>query len=310
MFRFTYQPYRYRFPRPIHTHHGVWTERQGIIVRLENATGKTGIGEIAPLSWFGSESFETALQFCQNLSSSFTLDTIEDIPAAYPACQFGFESAWEQLTEQYPEPQRTLKFCGLLPAGTATLATWSRLWQQGYRTFKWKIGVYPLMQELTLFEQLTNQLPQTAKLRLDANGGLTLNQTHAWLEHCDRISSTTIEYLEQPLPPDQFALMQHLAHQYKTPLALDESVATLQHLQQTYQAHWTGIFVLKPAIIGSPRQLRQFLQDKQLEVVFSSVFETEVGYLASLKLARQLSSPTRAVGYSLAPTTLNSLQFG
>lgn len=303
VYSFTFQPYSYLLPRPLQTHHGVWTERQGVIVRLEDATGQIGLGEIAPVSWFGSESLTAALQLCQSLPDQLSLEDILATPADYPACQFGLESAWEQLElRSHPDPQRTLSFCGLLPAGPTALDVWPTLWQQNYRTFKWKIGVYPLEQELDLFQQLVQQLPQTAKLRLDANGGFTLATAQTWLEQCDRTAHPVVEYLEQPLPPNQLSTMQSLATQYRTQLALDESIASLSQLEQAIQAGWSGIYVIKPAIIGSPRQLRRILQNNAIEAVFSSVFETQVGYLAGLRLAEALSAPTRAISYSLQPT--------
>ena len=68
--------------------------------------------------------------------------------------------------------------------------------------------------------------------------------------------------------------MSELSNQYSTPLALDESVATLTQMQACYQRGWQGIFVIKPAIAGFPSQLRKFCQEHKIDAVFSSVFET------------------------------------
>lgn len=50
--------------------------------------------------------------------------------------------------------------------------------------------------------------------------------------------------------------------------------------------------------MGFPLRLQEFCQDKSLDVVFSSVFETEVGRNAVLKMARKLNHP-RAVGFGV-----------
>jgi o-succinylbenzoate synthase len=55
--------------------------------------------------------------------------------------------------------------------------------------------------------------------------------------------------------------------------------------------------VIKPAIVGSPSQLRQFCQENAIDAVFSSVFETAIGRQAGLQLAAELSYKNRAVGY-------------
>ncbi|MBD2018791.1 o-succinylbenzoate synthase, partial [Leptolyngbya sp. FACHB-36] len=187
----------------------------------------------------------------------------------------------------------------LLPAGEAALSAWKMLHQQGFRTLKWKIGVEPIAQELVVFEHLIQALP-VVNLRLDANGGLSLNEAEQWLERCDRLNATErsvqVEYLEQPLPPHQFTTMQSLSDRYRTSIALDESVATLPQLCTHYDQGWSGIFVIKPAIAGSPIRLRQFCRSRSIDAVFSTVFETAIGRQAGLRLAADLGRD-RAVGY-------------
>ncbi len=152
-------------------------------------------------------------------------------------------------------------------------------------------------EEIKVFEQLAQALPATAKLRLDANGGLSLEEAKEWLRVADRTG--IVEFLEQPLPPQQFDTMFELSGSYSTPLALDESVANLEQLEDCYQKGWRGIFVIKAAIAGSPKRLRQFCQEYKIDAVFSSVFETTIGRQAALRLAAELSHPNRAVGFGV-----------
>ncbi|PZV11556.1 MAG: o-succinylbenzoate synthase [Leptolyngbya sp.] len=311
LYQLQFQSYRRPFKYPLQTSHGTWKVREGILLQLTNQTGQVGRGEIAPLSWFGSETLEQALDFCRQLPTIFMEDTIFDIPYALPACQFGFEMAQEQVSgfrfqvsefEEQPMDSALVQ-SALLPAGEGALSVWKKLWQAGYRTFKWKIGVEALEIELALLERLAHDLPKAARLRLDANGGLSMEAAIAWLSACDSVSadlsvrSPIIEYLEQPLPPSQLAQMMELSKQHSTPLALDESVATLAQLQDCHTQGWPGIFIIKPAISGSPRRLRQFFQDHSIDAVFSSVFETEIGRQAGLQLAAELGNRDRAMGY-------------
>ncbi|HEY9845027.1 MAG TPA: o-succinylbenzoate synthase, partial [Candidatus Caenarcaniphilales bacterium] len=274
MARFEFRVYRRKLKQSLKTRHGEWHLRTGIILRLTDETA-VGFGEIAPLSWFGSESFEQALTFCRQLPAEVGTDTIFSIPAKLPACQFGFESAWEALKDpdnfkfptsdsglmSGPLPQEVvLPYSALLPARAGALHTWKSLWSQGYRTFKWKIGTAPLLDEMKVFQDLIQVLPGGAKLRLDANGGLSWQEASEWLRVCDQCDPVGIEFLEQPLPVDQLDAMLALGQQHSTPIALDESVATLKQLQACYQQGWRAIFVIKPAIAGSPQGLRQFCQ--------------------------------------------------
>jgi o-succinylbenzoate synthase len=287
-YRMEFRPYRRRFRQPLSTSHGQWVVRSGILLRLTDESEKVSFGEIAPLAWFGSETWEQALAFCEQLAGKVSPAVIGAIPDHLPACQFGFESAIAGSVSTQTTPIHS----ALLPPGIAALSSWPALWAQGYRTFKWKIGVAPIAQELAIFAQLLVQLPPEVKIRLDANGGLTYQEAEQWLQAG---AGQPIEFLEQPLPPSEFAALLHLSQQFVTPLALDESVATLANLETSYDQGWRGIFVIKPAIVGSPTRLRQFCRDHAIDAVFSTGFETAIGRQAGLQLAAELSQ--RAVGY-------------
>ena len=296
-------PYKRNFKQPLKTSYGIWHIREGIILQLSNKTGEIGLGEIAPLSWFGSETLSEALDFCHQLPKKITTETIFSIPDNLPSCKFGFESAWENFQEAQVEKKEELNpnfYSALLPAGKAALETWQQLWQKGYRTFKWKIGVDKIKTELEILQQLVKELPTEINLRLDANGGLNFEQAKQWLEICENIN--IIELLEQPLPVDKFSEMLDLSNLYSTPIALDESVANLRKMQQYYQQGWQGIFVIKPAIFGSRVELRNFCQNHLIDAVFSSVFETKIARKAALQLATKLQPnlrKNRAFGFGV-----------
>jgi O-succinylbenzoate synthase len=309
LYQFDFRPYQRPFKHPLSTSHGKWDVREGIILRLIDETGQVGWGEIAPISWFGSETLEQAWDFCQQLPSEISTETIFSIPAELPACQFGFESALEwgignssplPLSPSLPLPSSAksqLAYSYLLPAGEAALDSWQTPWNQGSRTFKWKIGVTQIEDELKVFDQLVQALPASTQLRLDANGGLSRQEAHQWLQASDEAG--IVEFLEQPLTPKQFDGMLEMSTQYLTPIALDESVATLDQLEVCYQRGWRGIFVIKAAIAGSPKRLRHFCQKHDIDMVLSSVFETAIARQAALQLAAELSHRNRAVGFGV-----------
>lgn len=272
--RFEFRPYRRRFRQPLKTNHGAWIVREGILIRLDDR-----FGEIAPLEWFGSESMQDAIELCQSAPRDINLDWIQNIP--FPACQFGFESALNSGQSK------------AMPQSALMSDEWRSLWNQGYRTFKLKIAIAPIETEISAVKTLLNELPRDSNLRLDANMGLSEAEVHQWLEFCDCYDS--IEFLEQPMLDVEFETMLKLSQQYRTPIALDESVSTLAQLKACYERGWRGIFVIKPAIAGFPSQLRQFCREHQLDTVFSTVFETAIGRRAGLQLAAELSQ--RAVGY-------------
>ena len=307
MVKFAFQTYARRFVKPFVTAHGEWSIRSGILIAITNDNGVVQLGEIAPLPEFGTETLAEAIAFCESLGNEFDQTEFDalQIPENYPCCQFAFEMARSPQTSLIPLIVPLTKgdlggsIAGLLPAGAKALDEWNGLYLQGTRSFKWKIGIADIASELEIFKQLCALLPDDATLRLDANAGLNLEQAKQWLNECDRIPSK-IEYLEQPLAIHEFDLMLQLNQEYKTPIALDESIATYTQLEDCYNRGWRGIFVVKPAIAGAPSQLREFCKTHKLDLVFSSVFETTIGRITGLKLAQELaqeSGSKRALGY-------------
>jgi o-succinylbenzoate synthase len=296
--KFQFKLYQNKFKQPLRTNHGVWEVRKGIIISLTNSKGMTTRGEIAPLPWFGSETMAQALGFCQQLGGAITQQEIRAIPNHLPCCQFALESAYLAFTQPHLSDQLPdLDFCYLLPAGEQALATWQNLYQtNGATTFKWKIGVLNLSAEIQILKQLTANFPSEVKLRLDANGGLNLPQAEQLLSFTDNLQA--IEFMEQPLSPENFSDILQLSQKHNTLLALDESVASFSQLQQVYEQGWQGVYVIKPGIMGFPRRLIQFCQSHDLDIVFSSVLETQVGRQTVLNLTQQLNHP-RAMGFGV-----------
>ena len=125
LYKFEFRTYQRKFKRPLQTSHAIWDIRSGIILRLVDENGRIGLGEIAPLSWFDSETFEQALDFCHQLPASISEAMIFAISAELPACQFGFESAWEMGNQEDEKKSHfPLTYSYLLPTGEAALNTW------------------------------------------------------------------------------------------------------------------------------------------------------------------------------------------
>jgi len=269
----------------------VRSRREGIIVKLVSDDGIVRYGEIAPLPEFGSETIEAAIAFCRRLGDRVSTETIRSIPDTLPACQFGFESAILGCQNLAPA---SLSCSRLLPAGEAAIAKVANTPPQS--TFKWKIGVEAVDRELDILSELARSLPPGGKLRLDANGGLNWETANRWLACCDQLG---IELFEQPLPVGEFDAMQKLRDRYATPIALDESVATVTQMERCHQRGWRGIFVVKPCIAGFPSRLRQLCRDCDLDTVFSSVFESAIAREFALRLAATVQKVPRAVGFGV-----------
>ncbi len=294
--RFEYHVYRSAFRQPLVTAHGVWAEREGVVVRLTDDAGRTSLGEIAPLPAWGSESLDEALACCASLPSLLDETALRSIPFDRPCCRFALETAWEALQRpDAPGPVRQLPIAALLPAGPGAIAAAARAAHRGFTTMKWKVGVGDAAAERTLLTQLIDRLPSGSRLRLDANGAWDLPTTREWLKACE---GQPIEFIEQPFPVGHEEPILELANEFSTRIALDESVARAADLRRWLEFGWPGIYVIKPSLAGSPRELLRLLESYEVEAVFSSAFETAVGARAALLVAARADHSTgRAVGF-------------
>ena len=286
---FSFGRYQRPFSYPLQTAHGQWLVREGLIIQLVDEAGSSYWGEIAPIPWFGSESLEEAIEFCTSLGSSVSWPV--EIPDQLPATQFAFSAAILYGYEPLEPVIEDVAWSVLLPAGERVLAAWQRPWELGHRTFKWKIGVAGVVDELAIFDQLLTALPVGAKLRLDANAGLSYLDASTWLS---ALPVGSVEFLEQPV--GNLAEMLRLTERYDIPLAVDELVSNLGRLRECYEQGWRGIYVIKPGIAGPLGELANFIHERQLDVVLSSSLESSIGQKAILRWAQEQKLMGRAAG--------------
>ncbi len=303
-YRFQFRRYRLPLRVPVRTAHGLWMEREGVIVRLENESGGAGYGEAAVIPWFGTETVEEAETACRELSEHVDDARLASVPARLAALRNAIASArWEAGRGVRPPstPQGDkgradgppyLPVAALLPSGRAVLAEIAPKAEAGFRTFKWKVGVGDAADELALLDDVCAALPDGAKLRLDANGAWDRRTAERWLE---RSAERPVEFVEQPC----FAgagetttrrersddLLRGLAESFPTPIALDESIASEGDVERWLALGWRGIFVVKPSLLGDATAALEKLAAAKADVVFSSALETVVGARAALRRA-------------------------
>ena len=288
-----YRAYRRKFVRPLATGTGVWTFREGVIVRLRDADGRVGYGEAAPIPTFTGETAARDLAWLRRAPDEVTLTELRRAPTRLACLRWAIFCALAMLKGKLSPPLKIKKLpvAALLPAGRAAVAALDLRLEEGYRVFKWKVGVAPPPEEFSLLEQLLALLPAAARLRLDANGALSRIEWAAW---CDGLNSLgpavrAVEFFEQPLPPasgPQGSREQlRLAAVSPVPVALDEGVAGWPALRRASAGKWPGPLVVKPSLLGSADDFLRWRAPTRADLVYSSAFETSVGLQAALVLA-------------------------
>jgi o-succinylbenzoate synthase len=129
-----------------------------------------------------------------------------------------------------------------------------------------------------------------ARLRLDANGALSVAQALALAEIIVR-GDLAVEYLEQPVATleDMVALRAELARrELPVPIAADELVRRAEDPLAIARAGGADLLVLKAAPLGGVSAALKIAAEAQLPAVVSSALESSVGLAMGLHLAAAL----------------------
>jgi len=274
LLQLSWRPYRFVLPRSLITSRGALVERSGWLLHLQAPHGALGWGEAAvPLLTPAPPALAAALAALPVALSREALEQqIQQLPAPL-ACAVGMALA--ELDGAAGCWQRAPRSAWLLPAGDAALAELNRVLasEAGSEfpvTFKWKVAALPDAEERAVLEALLQRLPESARLRLDANGGWDLPTAHRW---ADRLADEPrLQWLEQPLAPLALAELARLGA--RLPVALDES---LPHLLPQQRHAWPGWLVRRPLQEGDPRLLLQQLEAGLPRQMISTAFETGIG---------------------------------
>ncbi len=310
--RFRFQHRRYRLPLrvAVRTARALWTEREGVILRLENEQGAAGFGEAAPVEWFGTERIDEIVAACAAWGPMIEEPQLAEVPIRLGCLRAAIASARADLAAvdltADVRPDQALAIAALLPAGRGAVAPLRAHLESGFRVFKWKVGAGDPADELGWLDELCAEMPEGARLRIDANGAWDRRRAERWLERC---AERPIEHVEQPVAADARGaedLLLGLAADYPTPLALDESLVHDGDVERWLGLGWRGVFVIKPSLLGDAAGALARLAAANARVVFSSALETAVGARAALRLAFDWPGERRALGFGVWPLFADS----
>lgn len=295
--RFSYRVYRRALQAPLRTAHGLWTEREGLLLRAETEGGAVRYGEVAPLPWFGTETLAEAREICAKLGDTLSASAVSAVPERMGCVRFALASVIEDAAASAAAVGNAgarLPVAALLPAGKAALAALDAKLEAGFLAFKWKVGVDRPEEEMPLLDELLARRPSYAKLRLDANGAWSNRDATRWLEFC---AERPVEFVEQPVMNVDALL--GLAEDYPVKLALDESVSQLAAAREWQARGWRGVFVIKPALAGPFDELVAWVRETKPDLVLSSAIETALARAQILRAVFAEKLTERALGFGV-----------
>jgi O-succinylbenzoate synthase len=280
---------------PFASAHGTETVREVTIVKLVAEDGVTGWGECSSL---GAPGYATEIG-----SASWDALRGEIVPAllaggswrdpSRPMASAAVDTALADLdcrsrhaslAARLGGIRSSVESCaviGLVPSLDELLAAASARVAEGYRHLKLKIrpgwDVEPL-------RAVRDRFPQVS-LAADANGSYDDGEAAF---PAAAIDSLGLVYLEQPFPADRLDLAAELGARAATPIALDESIGSVEAARRAVQTGAARVLNVKPARlggIGAASEVCEAAAGLGVDAFVGGMLETGVGRAAALAVA-------------------------
>jgi o-succinylbenzoate synthase len=293
--------------RPV-TRYGAAEKYLGrVIIRVQDDNGLEGWGESSPLPKFTGETAASTAAALRPAMDHLRGQTLENPVAAIdeltefsscPAARAGLEMALLDLEckaagrsladrlggERRAEIATTRPF-GIVPISEA-MDLGRRLFEEGIRTFKMKVGVDP-ESDAARIRAIREAFPEEVRIRVDANGGFTRSQA---IDFAGRIQGLSLEYFEQPTAPDAEGAIEtfRAIREMGVRVVVDESIFSVEDARKLIEKDAVDGGVIKIIKFGgllvSRETIREFEKAGKFIVVVSP-YECHIGKAAGLALA-------------------------
>lgn len=248
-------------------------------------------GEVAPLSGRSQETLQEAIAQLQTLDWVSHIQDLESL-SLFPSVHFGLESALLPPLPTATLPESAL-FMGT-PSEILTQATARE--REGYKSAKLKVS------QLTFSEAsyLIDRLAPRFFLRIDVNRNWDMEEA---LRFFSAYPKDFFDYIEEPFKdPRELPFFTH-------PLAIDESFPHDLSLPDLEKLPTLHALIYKPTLQGGLSKalpLYRWAQNKNLQFVLSSSFESQAGLSHIASLARRLGPNIPPLGlgtrhFSISP---------
>ncbi|MCX6130634.1 MAG: hypothetical protein NTX25_16440, partial [Proteobacteria bacterium] len=290
------------------------TLRRRAIISFEDGEGCFHEVELAPFPGVHTETLSEASDFwCQFIAPLLAHIKIDPLRWCWDQAWFGqipgficpmssVQTALEQLILSLAQRRRPEFFAqndAIRLPGSALLslrngheqeAIWQdflRLWQQGFRVFKCKIGRHDAAEQLSFLQRMQDYGQGELQLRLDANQSLQAHDLGFWQDARFQLS---VSYWEEPGVSSQV----HFSNQ-----ALDES---LWYRTPGDTAQAAGVWILKPSrltLSGTVAWLLAAEKNSRLAVL-SNAFDSGLSLRCYAWLYAKFCSRPQALGFGTA----------
>jgi o-succinylbenzoate synthase len=313
----TFEPYVLPLRTEYRWAKGVQRERRGLIARVE-VGGNVGWGEAAPSPHKPVDGDALAAAGEALVAGLDPEDPgfMKQVDARSPAPRLrcAISTAWlsasaaargislgHLLAEGTRAPASEVPVNGLITEAEAGAAAGRarELVGQGMVTVKVKCGPDPVG-NMERVRAIRSAVPG-ARLRLDANESWDLSWA---LSHLEELAPFDIDYVEQPFPHEtDLETFAALRAESPIPIALDESVLSLNAAKDVLDAGAADTLILKAQRLGGPDRVvatARMSETRGVRCTVTASLETAVGLTMALHCASLLSPPVPPCGIGTA----------
>lgn len=261
--RFSFAPYILHFKEPGGTSRGVMTEKPTFLVKVydEKEPAHFGIGEAAVFPGLSPEADGNYVWKLTEVMANVALGRSTDL-SRHSSIQFGLEQALLDYSNgckgiwfpsEFSQGRSEIEINGLIWMGD-----FDRMRQrisdkvkQGFKCLKLKVGAIEWRKELEMVEIIHRDYsPEDLTIRVDANGGFTMDNV---LPRLKALADMGVHSIEQPIKPGNPELMSFLCKISPLSIALDEELigkGTAKEKEEVLDIIRPRYLILKPALCG------------------------------------------------------------
>nr|WP_321452342.1 o-succinylbenzoate synthase [uncultured Carboxylicivirga sp.] len=294
MLKADYTKHILEFNFPGGTSRGVLYEKPSWYIRIQDAEGNIGIGEISiiPNLSLDTEKVldELLPEVCSNINT-----IVKDYQTRYlhlPALRFGIESALNNLggnsaflasDTSFTKGDDFIRINGLIWMGdipNMNKQIEAKL-EQGFTCLKMKIGALNFNDEITVLQSIRKRFSkEVLEIRVDANGAFTVEDA---IDKLKRLAKLNLHSIEQPIKAGQWNQMGELCRQTPLAIALDEELIGVhkyeirENLLDEIKPQY---IILKPSLVGGFHSSKEWIQLAEKRKVgwwITSALEGNVG---------------------------------
>lgn len=286
------------FRSPFITGSAEYKSRKGILIHYKNSRTDV-VAEAAPLPGFSKESFNDVKQSLSNqqefiqkfLEDDLTLQKIWDLEKKtelnYPSVQFALSYlSLSVLAEKHGKTIYDL--FKTIPAGTIEVndvighskiegmrREIEESVQRGFKVIKVK-ALHPVGKLASLLAQIQRKYP-SIRFRLDANQSWPVSSLE---KNCGQFRNLRIQYIEEPVFIEKPETVRNLQNRCSIPIALDETVNTLETLKNILKEYPDVYVIIKPMLLGNILSIHETISQFRgsfKQIVCTTALESSIG---------------------------------